>query len=306
MKRIASIATVTGAVAAAVMLMGPAANAASTIVVHPGGFDHALSDTRSAGHVDFLENGGLGIWTDDATSNAKAAEYVDITPQNGLPSAVTLAWDGSSPAPGSQIVFDADQANGNGNDFNILVGEPGFYGNDFWLTNGSSALAHSVCPETGGGFGSACHGTLQEWQAALPNAQVGAYGFSLGSGIKGGGILHNITADGTTIQFAPTPAPAGPTTVNTVGTASITPAVKAHRIIERVKLSTNALGPNEVQGTSVHWKVTVDGKAVSTSTMGAGQKSNMPLSFAKGTGKHVVQVLNGSTVVASATARTGR
>ena len=36
-----------------------------------------------------------------------------------------------------QIVFDADGISGNGNDWNILVGET-VYGGNWWLSNGST------------------------------------------------------------------------------------------------------------------------------------------------------------------------
>ena len=57
-------------------------------------------------------------------------------------------------------------------------------------------------PHTGGGSGSDYHGTLDEWRAAFPNANVMAFGFSLGSGVKGDGVINSITFAGTTYTFA--------------------------------------------------------------------------------------------------------
>ena len=126
-----------GAVAA------PIAHAAATVItIHPADLIAALSDTRSAGHVSFRTD-GLNVRTDDATSNAKAAEYFAMTGK--IPTTASLDWHGTQPQPGQQIVFDADSITGNGNDYNILVGEP-VYGDNGWLTNGSSADAKAADP----------------------------------------------------------------------------------------------------------------------------------------------------------------
>lgn len=277
---------------------------AATQTIHPGGFDPSLSDTRSSGHLAFLED-GLSIYTDDSSSQAKVAEYIDVPSQN-LPDAVSLSWSGSDPQPGSQIVFDFDQTPGNGNDFNILVGEP-IYGNDFWLTNGSSADAHGVCPETGGGFGSACHGTLSQWKGAIPNADVKAYGFSLGSGVHGAGVLHNIVADSTEFRFSDTTnPPPTPTTVDVTGHVTITKKVGPHAKSLISHLSTDALGPNQIEGHKAHWKVFSDNHRIYKSVMGAGDATKVRARFPFHTGRHTVTVvLNGDTVK-TATVRTGR
>ena len=81
---------VAGIAAAALVSLAPAANADSgqTVMIRPGQFVAAMSDTRSAGHVEFLKE-GLHVYTDDTTSNAKAAEYVAI-PAQGLPDSASL------------------------------------------------------------------------------------------------------------------------------------------------------------------------------------------------------------------------
>src|SRR5690242_20225610 len=73
---------VAGIATAALVSLAPAANADSgqTVMIRPGDFVQALSDTRSAGHVDFLKE-GLHVKTDDTTSNSKAAEYFSVPTQ---------------------------------------------------------------------------------------------------------------------------------------------------------------------------------------------------------------------------------
>ncbi len=177
----------------------------TTVQIRQSDFIPALSDTRPSGHFQFIKD-GLHLWTDDATSQAKVAEYWSVSGSLADMVGSTMPeWWGTSPAPGSQIVFDADGTNGV-NNYNILVGEAIYGGQDWWLTGGSSALAKSVCPETGGGFGSACHGTLEQWATALPDAKVYAGGVSLGRGGKGDGLLYSETFGNTVYHFTNVPA----------------------------------------------------------------------------------------------------
>ena len=46
------------------------------------------------------------------------------------------------------------------------------------------------------------YGTLDEWRANFPDAQVLAFGFSLGSGVKGDGVLNAINFNNTRYTFA--------------------------------------------------------------------------------------------------------
>ena len=48
----------------------------------------------------------------------------------------------------------------------------------------------ALAPSHTGGSGSANHGTLDQWRDAFPDAQVKAFGFSLGSGVKGDGVTE--------------------------------------------------------------------------------------------------------------------
>ena len=84
----------------------------------------------------------------------------------------------------------------------ILVGEPGAYGDDWWLSNGSKQFVKDDAPSHTVGSGSANHGTLDQWRDAFPDAVVQAFGFSLGSGVKGDGVITAIDFAGTTYTFA--------------------------------------------------------------------------------------------------------
>jgi hypothetical protein len=188
-----------------------AAHTSAPVWIRQSDFISALSDTRSSGHFQFIQD-GLHLWTDDSTGNAKVAEYFPLSGTlASMEGSTPGEWWGTDPGPGAQIVFDADGTRG-ANAYNILVGEwayahgtdPSTY--DWWLTNGSSTLAHSVCPLTGGGSGTNCHGTLTQWAAALPQAKVYAGGFSLGSGVLGNGLLYSQTYGSTTYRFTSAPS----------------------------------------------------------------------------------------------------
>ena len=90
----------------------------------------------------------------------------------------------------------------NGTPDGILVGEPTYYGNDWWASNGSAQFVKDGAPSHTGGSGSANHGTLDQWRAAFPDAVVKAFGFSLGSGVKGDGVINAIDFAGTRYTFA--------------------------------------------------------------------------------------------------------
>ena len=83
----------------------------------------------------------------------------------------------------------------------------------------SSADAKAADPSgaDNGGSGSDYFGTLAEWKAAMPNARVLAYGFSLGSGVKGDGVLRSQTFGDDRFVFTNEDAPVSPPTVNPAG-----------------------------------------------------------------------------------------
>jgi hypothetical protein len=73
----------------------------------------------------------------------------------------------------------------------ILVGEP-VYGANWWLAEGED-FVKADAPHVGGGSGSQWYGTLDEWSAAFPAATTISVGYSLGSGIHGGGVIDSMT-----------------------------------------------------------------------------------------------------------------
>jgi hypothetical protein len=152
------------------------------------------NDTRATGHAEFTAD-GLHIWTEGATSTDKVAWYNSVTPYSlaniGTPSIDYTSTD--DPAPGMQIVLDKD---GDGDADGILVGEPTYYGDNWW-SNANFGV--------GSGMGYTSYATLQQYLEANPNAMVMAVGFSLGSGVLADGTLHSITFGCHTWNFEKAP-----------------------------------------------------------------------------------------------------
>lgn len=147
-----------------------------------------LSETRAQGHNELVAD-GLHIWTESNTSLDKAAGYYPLAVNLSTITSASLNYTNSSPAlmlPGLQIVVDGD---GNGSPDGILVGEPNYYGANWWLSNGSAQFMKDGAPHTGGGNGSNWFGTLSEWSTAFPSAKVVSIGYSLGSGAHGDGVI---------------------------------------------------------------------------------------------------------------------
>lgn len=171
--------------------------------------DHAgwvSVDTRSAGHAEFVP-GGLHVYTDDATSNAKVSWGHALTGSLADLGDVALdytAANGVAPGLNVYVTFESGKTG-------TLVWESVYGGSDWWLTGGSSASI--IAPETGGGFGSNRHGTLNEWLAAYPGATVTGFAFSLGSGVFADGVIHSITVDCQTYHFDRSPEPVAVVTV---------------------------------------------------------------------------------------------
>jgi hypothetical protein len=161
--------------------------------------DVDLSETRSGGHNDFREIGGVRVHTDSNTSQDKAAGYfsapmdLDVA---GEPSMDLTYYSGGKPS--IQLVTDFD---GNGTADGILVGET-VYGHDWWLSNGSAQFVKDGAPSHTGGSGSDNHGLLSEWRASFANAKILKAGWSLGSGVQGDGVINSITVGLTKFTFS--------------------------------------------------------------------------------------------------------
>ncbi|NYJ08092.1 hypothetical protein [Petropleomorpha daqingensis] len=200
MRRRTVLGTAALALGLATVLAGPAQAAGPAVIHVPSDFHHSLSDTRATGHYE-VAGSGLRVWTEGSTSTDKVAEYVDTnTPlaDVGEPKLNLTNTSGSIP-PGFQLVVDFD---GNGSADGILVGEPTFYGNDWWASNGSAPFVKAGAPSHTGGSGSENHGTLDAWRANFPDANVLAFGFSLGSGVQGDWTIDSIDFAGTPYTFA--------------------------------------------------------------------------------------------------------
>lgn len=306
------LAALAAGLALAVTTIGGAAAAATQHDVRQGDFIAGLSDTRSAGHYAFLKE-GLHVYTDDNSGNAKAAEYFAPS-STAIPTSGSYDWYGTDASPGSQIVFDTDGDRSNAGSFNVLVGEQvyttgsvstdgdGQNLTDWWYTGGSAKATTNgiTCPSTSGGSGSDCHGTLQQWHdaAGLSNAQVYALGFSLGSGVKGDGVLRSQTYGNDQYVFTDEAAPNPPTTQNVTG--NFTTSTSGRRI--DVDFTSAALGANKVQGSKVDWAVSIDSSSTRFfyDSMGAGEHALYRYSAPAGA-KHVVHIYKNGTQVKTVT-----
>jgi hypothetical protein len=151
-------------------------------------------DTRSKGHLEYVE-GGLHIWTEDNSSQAKVSEGMAANFALKNTGVLDLNWTGSAPPPGINLFVNFG-ADGNG----TLVYES-VYGQDLWLTNGSSAAVKANAPVNGGGNGSQWHGTINQWLEKYPDAQVVGIAYALGSGVLGDGVINSITVNCNTHTF---------------------------------------------------------------------------------------------------------
>ena len=183
------------------LLAAPAQAAGADTIYVPDDFVVKLSDTRATGDYE-LQGTGLHITTTGATGTDKVAEYVATKTPLATAAAEepTLDYTNTSGGgvPGFQLVVDFDT---DGTADGILIGEPGVYGNDWWLNNAAKQFVKDAAPSHTGGFGSANHGILDDWSAAFPKANVLAFGFSLGSGVKGDGVIDAINFAGTRYTF---------------------------------------------------------------------------------------------------------
>jgi hypothetical protein len=202
------IGTALAGIAVSTLAFAGTAHAAAGTISVPDDFNPGYSDTRANGHYEVVGT-ALHIWTDGNTdigtngkNSDKVAEYVDTnTPLAGIgePSLAYTQNAGTIP-PGYQMVVDLDN---DGTPDGILVGES-VYGNNWWLAGATDPTIKANAPHNGGGFGSPYYGTLDEWRANFHNAQVKAFGFSLGSGVFGDYTIKSISFNDTTYTFKKT------------------------------------------------------------------------------------------------------
>jgi uncharacterized repeat protein (TIGR01451 family) len=183
------------AVAVGLSVVAPGvAHAADKVIVVPGDFVPSQSDTRATGRYE-VTGTGLRIYTTGATSTDKVAEYVatnvalaDVADDLAEPSLDYSPTVGSS-RPGFQLIVDF--GGGDPSADGILVGEP-VYNGDWWVNNAAEQFVKDGAPTAGGGSGSTWHGTLDAWSEKFPAARVLYFGFSLGSGVHGDGVINAI------------------------------------------------------------------------------------------------------------------
>lgn len=208
LRRIGASAAVGALAASGLVLAAPAQAVTFSTVTN---LDVNTDETRATGHNEFLAD-GVRVHTEGSTSTDKAAGYFRVDQALETVGEPAMNWaanngnGGTNLRPSVQLVVDY---NGDGSADGILVGEPTYadgvllYGNDWWLSNGSKQAFKNRAPVVGGGFGSDNHGTLDQWREAVPNARVLKAGWSLGSGVKGDGIISQIKVGNTAYRFAP-------------------------------------------------------------------------------------------------------
>ncbi|MCW2786835.1 MAG: hypothetical protein JWP74_3352 [Marmoricola sp.] len=250
-------------------------------------FIPGLTDTRSGGHEAFLKE-GIHVSTDSNTSNDKVAEYFAVNkPLAGITD-IGYEWYGTDPSPGQQYVMDFDN---DGTPDGILVGENVYGGQDVWLSNGSKdAYKGAGAPSNTGGSGSANHGTLAQWSAMYPNAQILDGGFSLGSGVKGDGVLRSLTYGPDRYVFtdeAPVVVPVPPTTNPVTSSGTWDNGTRLGRFLMRTP---TIPGNDTGKGTKVHWEIYLNGQLRYSAYVSWGSYANWQQRFAKNIGPQVINV----------------
>ncbi|HEX8389825.1 MAG TPA: hypothetical protein VF597_00175 [Candidatus Saccharimonadales bacterium] len=304
------------AVAVSIVMLPTSAQAvASDTVVRPGELN--TSETRASGEVTFLPD-TLRVRTTDAASPGsslnKAAGYFEPI-STAFPRSGSLVWldyeGGGTARPGQQLVFDYDNVDGNGNDYNVLVGEV-VYGDVWWLTGGSSADAKAADPSgaENGGSGSEWFGTLSQWADAMPNARFLAGGFSLGSGVLGDGRIESITYGADRYTFTNQAEP--PATTEADVTGGYTATTKNRYL--KVTMYSDTQPANTTVGDRLAWKITVKKQGQSDRYATTAFQTSQSFSdsdtwartFAYKSGTYVVQLYKNGVRVKSWTVGTTR
>ncbi|TFV86678.1 PKD domain-containing protein [Blastococcus sp. CT_GayMR20] len=153
----------------------------TTLTEHSFPTTFSTAESRSKGH-NVVVDGGLHVYTDDASSEAKAAArfatqldipLADQTAESNYDLDLTVNSGGK---PGYNLVVDMNGPAAGG--FTTLVKEEGFYGDEWWT---NSTAVQGV--PAGGGYNHL--GTIQEYSDANPEAVILTFGYSLGSGVLG-------------------------------------------------------------------------------------------------------------------------
>ena len=224
-----------------------------------------ISDTRSEGHVTFLVD-GLHVQTDDTSSEAKAAEYWQTG--GAMPASASMVWFGTDNRPSDPDRVRLRRAR-----------------TRTATTSISSSASRTSTGPTGGSL--RAHRQTQrrsiprarttaatarsglepsaQWEAAMPNARFLAGGFSLGSGVKGDGVIDSITYGGTEYRFTKNAA-SGTTTANVTGSYSFK---KDGRQV-KVFLTSNAQPANTTLGQEADLE---DPRSTATSSCGPSRAS---------------------------------
>jgi hypothetical protein len=161
----------------------------------PGRFSTLAGDTRATGHNEVVD-GGLHVWTESNTGTDKAAALypvanlplADQTAESAYDLDLTAVTGGK---PGYNLVLDINGPDNVAPGYVVLVKEEGFYG-DLWhtskLSDNNPATGYGV--PAGGGYEGL--GTIQQFSDANPDAVIQAFGYSLGSGVKGDVVITKI------------------------------------------------------------------------------------------------------------------
>lgn len=254
------------------------------------GFFQDATDTRTKGHNE-LTAAGLHVWTEDSSSDSKAALYHVLDQaiplgQIGEP-AITLADGATGVRPALQLGVDRD---GDGHWDGYLVSEPDAYGPGIWWTN---KQYFGVT----GGWGYPSAGTLDQYLTANPHAQVVSVGYSLGSGVQGDATITSLTFGGKTYPLhALYPASIAATvTKGGYGQAGTVDLEVAARSAQGDVLATVPTGTVRVS----------EGAFSATATLVAG-KATVTLPANLAVGKHVLAIsYAGDADVAAATTQVG-
>ena len=194
--------------AAGLVAVAPAAQAATTIQVRPADLIPALSGTAGPSTMTFLAE-GTHVRNPDANTAYFARAHFNVGVPLNQVHTVDYEWFGTQNRPG--VYYDID-ITGDGKADGELIGESAYGGKDVWLNDNATfpkaTLApFSPCkpadntPQNGNqdgcvGSGAPEHGTLDDWVRSLAangkTATIVSGGF-VANGLVQDGVLRSIT-----------------------------------------------------------------------------------------------------------------